>query len=71
GLTANSFTSVSLDPPLVLVCISHTSASHPGLVAAPAFTVNVLAADQGDVAVRFAADPSEGRFDDLEWAPAD
>lgn len=70
GLTVNSFTSVSLDPPLILVCIGHTSTSHARLVAAPAFTVNVLAADQGRVAERFATEPSEGRFDDLEWVRA-
>ena len=70
GLTVNSFTSVSLDPPLILVCIGHTSTSHARLVSAPAFTVNVLAADQQEVAMRFASDPSEGRFDDLEWEPA-
>lgn len=70
GLTVNSFTSVSLDPPLVLVCIGHTSASHARLVTAAAFTVNVLAAHQGEIARRFAAEPSEGRFDELAWSPA-
>ncbi|MDX1493894.1 MAG: flavin reductase family protein [Longimicrobiales bacterium] len=70
GLTVNSFTSVSLDPPLVLVCIGHTSTSHARLVTAPAFTVNVLAADQEEVAQRFASEPSEGRFQELEWEPA-
>ncbi|MDX1645777.1 MAG: flavin reductase family protein [Longimicrobiales bacterium] len=70
GLTVNSFTSVSLEPPLILVCIGHTSTSHARLVAAPAFTVNVLAADQAEVAMRFAAEPSEGRFEDLTWEPA-
>lgn len=67
GLTVNSFTSVSLDPPLVLVCIGHASTSHARLVAAPAFTVNVLAAEQEEVAVRFASEPSGGRFDDVGW----
>lgn len=70
GLTVNSFTSLSLDPPLILVCIGHTSTSHARLVAAPAFTVNILASGQGEVAMRFAQEPSEGRFDDLEWRPA-
>lgn len=70
GLTVNSFTSVSLDPPLVLVCIGHTSSSHARIVAAPAFTVNVLASDQHEIARRFASEPSEGRFDDLEWTAA-
>ncbi len=70
GLTVNSFTSLSLDPPLVLVCIGHTSTSHPRLVAASSFTVNVLAADQEEVAVRFSRDPSDGRFDDIGWRPS-
>lgn len=70
GLTVNSFTSVSLDPPLILVCIGHTSTSHARLITAPAFTVNVLAADQGELAYRFATEPSEGRFDDFDWSPA-
>jgi len=70
GLTVNSFTSVSLDPPLILVCIGHTSTSHARLVAAPAFTVNVLSAGQRDVALRFASEPSEGRFDELGWERA-
>ena len=67
GLTVNSFTSVSLDPPLVLVCIGHSSSSHDRLVSGRGFAVNVLAADQGDVALRFASEPSHGRFDDVEW----
>lgn len=71
GLTVNSFTSLSLEPPLVLVCIGRTSTSHARLVAAPSFTVNVLAADQEEVASRFSRDPSEGRFDEIEWGRAD
>lgn len=71
GLTVNSFTSVSIDPPLVLVCIGHTSTSHARLVATPAFAVNVLAAEQEEVATRFASEPSEGRFDDLPWTPSE
>lgn len=67
GLTVNSFTSLSLEPPLVLVCIGHTSSSHARLIAAPGFTVNVLAAQQEQVAFRFSRDPSEGRFDDFRW----
>ena len=67
GLTVNSFTSVSLDPPLVLVCIGHSSSSHERLVASPTFSINVLAATQHEVAGRFAREPSIGRFDDVEW----
>ena len=67
GLTVNSFTSVSLDPPLVLVCIARTSTSHDRLVDAPHFAVNVLSAGQAEVAMRFAQEPSEGRFDRRDW----
>lgn len=70
GLTVNSFTSVSLDPPLVLVCIGHTATWHDRLVRARGFTVNLLAGDQRAVALRFANEPSEGRFDELEWKPS-
>jgi flavin reductase (DIM6/NTAB) family NADH-FMN oxidoreductase RutF len=70
GLTVNSFASVSLDPPLVLVCIGHGSNSHDPIVGARGFTVSVLAANQGEVALRFAARPSEGRFEDVAWRTA-
>ena len=71
GLTVNSFTSVSLDPPLVLVCIGHTSASHDRLVSSTHFSVNVLSDAQDDVAGRFAREPSEGRFDEVPWRMGD
>jgi flavin reductase (DIM6/NTAB) family NADH-FMN oxidoreductase RutF len=70
GLTVNSFTSVSLEPPLVLVCIGHGSSSHDPIIAARGFTISVLSAGQGDVAMRFATRPSEGRFDDVDWRAA-
>jgi flavin reductase (DIM6/NTAB) family NADH-FMN oxidoreductase RutF len=53
GLTANSFTSVSLDPPLALVCVDLNSKSLPALDAAGQFTVNVLHADQQVMARQF------------------
>lgn len=71
GLTVNSFTSVSLDPPLVLVCIDRASNSHDLLVEAGRFRINVLADDQTEVAARFATGPSEERFDGLAWAEQD
>ena len=70
GLTVNSFTSVSLDPPLVLVCIGHGSTSHDSIVRARGFTISVLSTGQADVAKRFATRPSEGRFEDVEWREA-
>ncbi len=67
GLTVNAFTSVSLEPPLVLVCIGRSAGSHDRLVASGTFAVSVLSAAQADIARRFARQPSEGRFDGVEW----
>jgi len=55
GLTVNSFTSVSLDPPIVLWCLSRSSASARQFLAATRFAINVLAFDQVVVAQRFAS----------------
>lgn len=55
GMTANSFTSVSLDPPLVLVCIGTGSSNIAAFKAADRFAVNILGHDQTDVATVFSA----------------
>jgi flavin reductase (DIM6/NTAB) family NADH-FMN oxidoreductase RutF len=67
GLTVNSFTSVSLDPPLILVCLDPTASTYDDIIQAPAFTVSILGAHQTEMATRFAFDPSESRFRDEEW----
>jgi flavin reductase (DIM6/NTAB) family NADH-FMN oxidoreductase RutF len=54
GCTVSAFSSLSLDPPLVLVCIDKSRAVHPLLTTAPGYVVNVLHADQQDLALRFA-----------------
>ncbi|MGB3723999.1 MAG: flavin reductase, partial [Pacificimonas sp.] len=54
GMTANSFTSVSLDPPLLLVCLAKSAASLPAFTGADAFAVNVLHIGQQPVSTRFA-----------------
>src|SRR5476651_2583118 len=54
GLTANSFNSVSLNPPMVLWSLSRHSLSLPAFMAAEHFAVHVLAATQDDLAQRFA-----------------
>lgn len=53
GITINSFTSVSLDPPLVLVSVARTSRTHDLLQGVP-FTVNVLGAEHEDLAAQLA-----------------
>lgn len=55
GLTASAFSSVSLDPPLILVCVDHKSQSYPALLERGRFAVNILAADQEAVSRRFAS----------------
>ncbi|MEV4017750.1 flavin reductase family protein [Nonomuraea angiospora] len=57
GVTVNAFTSVSLDPPLVLVSMAKTARSS-ALLRYCDFAVNVLAADQRDLALRFAGGPA-------------
>jgi 3-hydroxy-9,10-secoandrosta-1,3,5(10)-triene-9,17-dione monooxygenase reductase component len=54
GMVANSFTSVSLEPPLVLFCAGVESETWPRVRAAERFCVNVLAHDQQELAVSFA-----------------
>ena len=67
GFTANSFTSVSLDPPLILVCLAKTAASCPVYEAAESFAINILSEDQRDVSAAFASRTSE-RFASVEWS---
>lgn len=55
GLTANSFNSVSLDPPMVLWSLAKNARSLPAFLAATHFAVHVLAADQEELSLRFAA----------------
>jgi len=54
GMTANSFTSVSLHPPLLLFCVDRSASMHPLLEVADAFAVNILAHDQRGVSDAFA-----------------
>ena len=67
GLTANSFNSLSLDPPLVLWSLRTASPSLAAFRAAPRFAVNVLAESQLELSRRFAS-RSEDRFAEGSWA---
>ena len=66
GLAASSFTPVSLDPPLVSVCIAHTSSTWPALRTAARFGLSVLAEEHGRVARSLAAKGID-RFADVSW----
>ncbi len=54
GLTANAFTSVSLVPPLLLICVDKKAESYPCFTETKVFTVNVLAGDQEALSRKFA-----------------
>jgi flavin reductase (DIM6/NTAB) family NADH-FMN oxidoreductase RutF len=56
GITVNSFTSVSLEPPLVLWCIDRASRRHAAFVQAPGFTVSILGAEHKAVSARLAGE---------------
>ena len=53
GMTVSAFCSLSLQPPLVLLCIEHTASVHQALTTAPGFVVNILSARQEQLARRF------------------
>lgn len=65
GITANSFASLSLDPPLVLWSPAKTSSRYPFFMAAEQFAIHVVGADQVDVCNGFAR--SGDAFGDLTW----
>lgn len=66
GLTATAFTSVSLEPPLVLVCVDKHSESHPHFHASGVFAVNFLGVDHEHLSRRFAVSGGE-KFKDLAF----
>ncbi len=69
GLTATSFTSVSLEPPLVSFYVAQSSTTLPHLRAAPTFAVNVLGDHQADLAARFAARDVDRFAAPTRWRP--
>jgi flavin reductase (DIM6/NTAB) family NADH-FMN oxidoreductase RutF len=71
-MTANAFSSVSLEPPLVLCCVAKTARMHAAITARRQFAVSVLGADQDQLA-RYFADRSRpdgaAQFDAVPWVP--
>jgi flavin reductase (DIM6/NTAB) family NADH-FMN oxidoreductase RutF/pimeloyl-ACP methyl ester carboxylesterase len=66
GFTANSFTSVSLDPPLVLVCVAKTASGYGIFSEAARFSISVLAMDQREVSALFASKAAD-KFERASW----
>jgi flavin reductase (DIM6/NTAB) family NADH-FMN oxidoreductase RutF len=65
-MTANSFTSVSLDPPLVSINVDRATDFHPVITAADGFVINVLGSDQEATSRRFAGTPAR-RFEGVGY----
>lgn len=68
GLAVNAFSSISLDPPTVMVCVQRTSSTHDCLFRADHLAINILSTDQLDVVNRFATKAVD-KFSSLDWAP--
>ena len=68
GMTCQSFSSLSLDPPLVLFSAAHTSTSWPRIQRTGAFAVNILAAEQQSLCRLFATSGAD-KFAEVDWTP--
>lgn len=72
GMTANSFTTVSLDPPLVLICVGRQAVMHDLLAGTGSFGVSILASGQEQIARHFADKNrplGKEQFDIVDWVP--
>ncbi|GGX01116.1 flavin reductase family protein [Streptomyces lomondensis] len=66
GLAVNAFSSISLDPATVMVCVQRTSSTHACLFRADHLAINILSTDQLDV-VRTFASKADDKFKDVAW----
>ncbi|MBA2333995.1 MAG: flavin reductase family protein [Blastocatellia bacterium] len=66
GITVSAFCSVSLDPPLILICVEKTTGSHYAIEQSGIFVVNVLNASQSELSERFASTLPD-KFDDIDF----
>ena len=68
GMTVSAFSSVSADPPLVLVCANRSSLTHGIIAGGQVFAVNILASDQQELSNHFASSKTESsRFEGVAW----
>lgn len=70
GITVSAFSSVSLDPPLILICIEKSAGSHDAFGESKVFNVNVLNAEQQHLSERFAS-PNADKFEAVDLRIAD
>jgi steroid delta-isomerase-like uncharacterized protein len=66
GLAVNAYCSVSLEPPLVMVCVQKTSSTYPALFKATHLGINILSTDQRETVGTFASKAAD-KFADLDW----
>lgn len=73
GMTANAFTSVSLDPPLVMLCVARTAASFEAIERASRYAVHILGDHQEAVSAAFARSAADGaeKFAGIAWHRAE
>ncbi|MGJ0489543.1 flavin reductase family protein [Methylobacter sp.] len=70
GMTVTAFSSVSVSPPQVLVCINDSADTGAGIEESRCFAVNVLSSEQQDVSNQFAGGSSQQqRFENTTWEP--
>ena len=69
GLTCNSFSSVSLEPPLVLFSLRKASSLLDAFRAGPSFAINILSQEQDALSARFASSRISHKFDGVAWRP--
>ncbi len=70
GVTVSAFSSLSLDPPLVLFCLGNQTSSMDAFKAFGHFTINVLAEAQRDLSIRFASREKD-KWDGVAWTAGD
>ncbi|MFI7704088.1 flavin reductase family protein [Nonomuraea sp. NPDC049480] len=68
GLAVNAFSSISLDPPLVMICVQRTSSTYESLFSSCHLAINILSADQLDVVSTFATKAPD-KFARVDWRP--
>jgi flavin reductase (DIM6/NTAB) family NADH-FMN oxidoreductase RutF len=70
GITVSAFSSVSLDPPLVLICIERDAYSHQAFLESGVFAVNFLSSSQSELSERFAS-PLDDKFEKVDFTLGD
>lgn len=67
GTTASAVSSLSMDPPMMLMCLNHTSSTHDAVLEAGTYAINILAEDQRDIAVNFGRKSSH-KFEGVDYS---